>query len=287
MHRADFILSRCGTQRVKANNIYQEYIRDKHHLHMNATRWVTLTGFIQHLGQAGIVRVEETEKGLFISWIDNSPKALAKAVSAIFVFAGLKRRADVHPCPQEANMKKERLNKSDEQRERDMIAEQIERAAAAQDDTKDTNDSGDSPPTELKRNEGEKVKLSLSLKKPALSTAPTTSGSPPVVTEQSTGPSTSTPAESGTSAPPVPFTTASKPATPASTNVFKSNVFKTTTKQAPINVFKTGIANSSKASTSGTNIPAGVKRPLSVTEQLMQEDMERKRRRMEREGARG
>lgn len=72
---------RCGTQRVKANNIYQDYIRDRSHLHMNATRWVTLTGFIQHLGQAGIVRVEDTEKGLFISWIDNSPKALAKAVS--------------------------------------------------------------------------------------------------------------------------------------------------------------------------------------------------------------
>ena len=70
----------CGTQRVKANNIYQEYIRDKHHLHMNATRWVTLTAFVKHLGSAGIVRVDETEKGLFIAWIDNSPKALAKAV---------------------------------------------------------------------------------------------------------------------------------------------------------------------------------------------------------------
>ena len=76
----------CGTQRVKANNIYQEYIRDKHHLHMNSTRWVTLTGFISHLGQAGIVRVEDTEKGLFISWIDNSPKALAKAVSCCSFF---------------------------------------------------------------------------------------------------------------------------------------------------------------------------------------------------------
>jgi Domain of Kin17 curved DNA-binding protein len=65
---------------VKANNIYQEYIRDKHHLHMNATRWVTLTEFVKHLGRGGIVRVDETEKGLFIAWVDNSPKALAKAV---------------------------------------------------------------------------------------------------------------------------------------------------------------------------------------------------------------
>jgi hypothetical protein len=50
---------------------------------MNATRWVTLTGFVSHLGQAGIVRVEDTEKGLFITWIDNSPKALAKAVRTL------------------------------------------------------------------------------------------------------------------------------------------------------------------------------------------------------------
>jgi len=49
---------------------------------MNATRWVTLTEFVKHLGRAGIVRVDETEKGLFIAWVDNSPKALAKAVGA-------------------------------------------------------------------------------------------------------------------------------------------------------------------------------------------------------------
>jgi DNA/RNA-binding protein KIN17 len=93
---------------------------------MNATRWVTLTGFISHLGQAGIVRVEDTEKGLFISWIDNSPKALAKAVSHIHPFPLWRDTDD----SQESTMKKERLNKSDEQRERQMILEQIERAAA-------------------------------------------------------------------------------------------------------------------------------------------------------------
>uniref|UniRef100_A0A7S1FQE7 C2H2-type domain-containing protein n=1 Tax=Corethron hystrix TaxID=216773 RepID=A0A7S1FQE7_9STRA len=32
-------LRRChGTKRVSANNIYQEVIRDKHHVHMNSTR---------------------------------------------------------------------------------------------------------------------------------------------------------------------------------------------------------------------------------------------------------
>ena len=47
---------------------------------MNATRWVTLTEFAKHLGRTGVARVDETEKGWFIAWIDNSPQALAKQV---------------------------------------------------------------------------------------------------------------------------------------------------------------------------------------------------------------
>ena len=47
---------------------------------MNATRWVTLSEFVKHLGRTGVGRVDETEKGWFIAWIDSSPKALAKAV---------------------------------------------------------------------------------------------------------------------------------------------------------------------------------------------------------------
>jgi len=74
-------LCRFGTKRVAANRVYQEYIADKQHLHMNSTRWVTLTEFVKHLGRSGVARVDETEKGWFIAWIDSSPKALAKAVS--------------------------------------------------------------------------------------------------------------------------------------------------------------------------------------------------------------
>ena len=82
-----YTLIRFGTKRVQANRVYQEYIQDKQHLHMNATRWVTLTEFVKHLGRSGIAKVDETEKGWFLAWIDNSPKALAKAVrSHIFSY---------------------------------------------------------------------------------------------------------------------------------------------------------------------------------------------------------
>jgi len=75
-----YTVHRFGTKRVKANTVYQEFIQDKHHQHMNSTRWVTLTEFVKHLGRTGVARVDETEKGWFIAWIDNSPKALEKQV---------------------------------------------------------------------------------------------------------------------------------------------------------------------------------------------------------------
>jgi len=141
---------RFGTKRVRANQVYQEYISDKHHLHMNSTRWVTLTEFVKYLGRSGIARVDDTEKGWFIAWIDSSPKALAKA---------------------EASLKKERATTSDEQRERQLIAEQIERAATETSHSEPT--SSTTPPAEegLKRDENaEKVVLSFSTK-PALSSS--------------------------------------------------------------------------------------------------------------------
>ena len=69
---------RFGTKRVAANVAYKEYISDKQHVHMNSTRWTTLTGFVQYLGKQGHCVVDETDKGWFIQWIDKDPKALAR-----------------------------------------------------------------------------------------------------------------------------------------------------------------------------------------------------------------
>ncbi|KAI0335721.1 hypothetical protein GY45DRAFT_1366344 [Cubamyces sp. BRFM 1775] len=226
---------RFGTKRVKANTVYQEFIQDRNHLHMNATRWVTLTEFVKHLGRTGVARVDETEKGWFIAWIDNSPKALAK---------------------QEASMKKERMTVSDEQRERMLIEEQIERAAA------EAGASGskleESPPAEelgLKRDETtEKVVLSLTPKTPALA-------------------STSTGTSSGIKL------NALKPAT----NPLKANPLKRP------NVFKQAAAASSSSAPAATDTEKtnGKKReaPMTAAERLIFEEQERKRRRMEREAA--
>jgi DNA/RNA-binding protein KIN17 len=218
---------RWGTKRVKANNVYQEYIQDKQHLHMNATRWVTLTEFIKYLGRSGIAHVDETEKGWFIAWIDNSPKALAK---------------------QEASLKKERLTVSDEQRERQLIEEQIERAAAeagakgeGSSSMVETEDVGKKEG--LKRDEGEKVTISFGVKPKATSES-TSAGQPSM--------------SSGLKA------ISMKPGT---------NPLKRT------NVFKQGATAKGEESSAKRKAPA----QMSAAERLILDDQERKRRRLERD----
>jgi DNA/RNA-binding protein KIN17 len=99
-----------GTKAVLINHFYQEYIANKTHTHMNATRWSSLTEYAKYLGREGICRVEETDKGLQIAWIDNSPEALKRA---------------------EAIRRKEMQDKGDEERELRIIREQQKRAEKA------------------------------------------------------------------------------------------------------------------------------------------------------------
>ncbi|KAF9740921.1 hypothetical protein PMIN06_005941 [Paraphaeosphaeria minitans] len=65
-----------GEKWIGANKFYNEYIRDKEHVHMNSTRFSSLTEFTKHLGRSGIVNVKEDEKdGLMIAWRDTSVAA--------------------------------------------------------------------------------------------------------------------------------------------------------------------------------------------------------------------
>ena len=74
----ELLRMRHGTKRMRANVVYNEYIADKQHIHMNATRWTTLSGFVQYLGKTGTCAVDETEKGWFIAYIDRDPEKIAR-----------------------------------------------------------------------------------------------------------------------------------------------------------------------------------------------------------------
>jgi DNA/RNA-binding protein KIN17 len=45
---------------------------------MNSTKWESLSGFVQYLSTSGKVLVDESEKGLYITWIDRDPEVLAR-----------------------------------------------------------------------------------------------------------------------------------------------------------------------------------------------------------------
>ncbi|KAI3832789.1 hypothetical protein MKW98_002335 [Papaver atlanticum] len=64
--------------RIAATVVYNEYIADRHHVHMNSTEWATLTDFVKHLGRTGKCKVEETPKGWFMTYIDCDSETLFK-----------------------------------------------------------------------------------------------------------------------------------------------------------------------------------------------------------------
>jgi DNA/RNA-binding protein KIN17 len=61
---------------IDANSVYQELIANKSHIHMNATKWDTLSSFVQYLGKHHIAEVERDEKAekWLIKYIDKTKR---------------------------------------------------------------------------------------------------------------------------------------------------------------------------------------------------------------------
>jgi DNA/RNA-binding protein KIN17 len=96
---------------------------------MNSTQWATLTEFVKHLGRTGKCKVDETEKGWFVTYIDREPETLLREA--------LKN-------------KRERSEMADEERHEREIQKQIDRASksgrfgdTAENDGVNENDDGD------------------------------------------------------------------------------------------------------------------------------------------------
>ena len=49
---------------VDSNLVYQEYIKDRHHIHLSATRWKSVAGFVRFLGQKGIAEIKKKKKNI-------------------------------------------------------------------------------------------------------------------------------------------------------------------------------------------------------------------------------
>ena len=127
---------RFNGRRVNANHVYQEYISDRHHIHMNSTQWETLTEFVKYIGREGIVKADETEKGWFVTYIDRSPET------------------------EEKRKKKMKMAADDEERQEKLLMDQVEKAKQNA-----SNDINPASSTELLRDEDSEEKVSFAIPK--------------------------------------------------------------------------------------------------------------------------
>ncbi|EDQ88608.1 uncharacterized protein MONBRDRAFT_8991 [Monosiga brevicollis MX1] len=97
-----------NTRRVMANSVYNAYIGDKEHIHMNASKWQSLTEFVKYLGREGYCLVDETPKGWYIQWIDRDPETLERQARLRRMEASRKDEADRQAEMLEAQMERDR-----------------------------------------------------------------------------------------------------------------------------------------------------------------------------------
>lgn len=84
------------SQRILANTVYCDYISNRHHTHMNSTIWVTLSNFCQYLGRTGQCSIDKTPKGWYLTYVDNTPEARARAAEAAKKEQGEQVQKDAH-----------------------------------------------------------------------------------------------------------------------------------------------------------------------------------------------
>jgi DNA/RNA-binding protein KIN17 len=150
-----------GEKWISANKFYNEYIRDKEHVHMNATRFASLTELTKHLGREGVCHVKEDEKdGLMIAWRDTSAAALKRKQEI-----SEQEAAEARSGAGEDKMLKKMAKRAHEEAEAKKVIE-AKRAAAAAIATPPTPPAEDSLVEEEKK-EAESaapVKLSFGMK---------------------------------------------------------------------------------------------------------------------------
>ncbi|XP_062852813.1 DNA/RNA-binding protein KIN17 [Trichomycterus rosablanca] len=131
----ELLRRRFGTKRVHNNIIYNEYISNREHVHMNSTQWETLTEFTKWLGREGMCKVDETPKGWYVQYIDRDPETIRR---------------------QDELERKKKQDLDDEERSAKFIEEQVRRG-------RESKEPEEEPVfTELKReSEEEKVAFNL------------------------------------------------------------------------------------------------------------------------------
>ncbi|KAJ3320454.1 DNA/RNA-binding protein kin17 [Boothiomyces sp. JEL0866] len=125
--------SRYKNGRHSAKAIYEDFISDPFHVHLNSTRWTSFTSYVKYLGKEGFAKVEETDGGWMIQYIDRTGN-IDKQKSA---------------------QKKAIVEKTDEERERILLQEQLNAAKIPEEVNVNKTFA------ELKRDDGNPIKLAF------------------------------------------------------------------------------------------------------------------------------
>ena len=132
-------LRRKGGRTVNANHVYTAYIADREHVHMNATKWDSLSSFVGYLGKSGLVEASQDEDGhLLVRYIDRDPRVLQR---------------------QEELAKKEGRERSAEEEERRRIDAEIAEARRRREDGHDEREEEDEVEARRVREEEEAERL--------------------------------------------------------------------------------------------------------------------------------
>ncbi len=170
------------------------------HVHMNSTKWTSLTSFLQYLGREGKAVVDQTEKGWFIRWVNRDPEAIARKAAIE------KREAGLLDA---------------EERAAKILSQTVAlaNAQAAAEAVTDPLALSNSTATELKRDQTTKIAFSLSLGGPKKDSNASAAAAAAATAETSAPNATAT-ATATTPTPTVPVTangTTNSPAAPTAT----------------------------------------------------------------------
>ena len=127
--------------RSKATSIWKSVIAERHHIHLNATKWLTLTEFVKYIGREGMADVDVDEEGKWhVRYINRDPAAEER---------------------KKALERKEKMDQDDSERAARMVEKQIKEAQKALKDRglAPNADSVAAASQELRREEGEKISL--------------------------------------------------------------------------------------------------------------------------------
>jgi DNA/RNA-binding protein KIN17 len=111
----NLLTSKYTGKRVEANLVYQEIILNPEHVHINATKWTNLTNYVKYLGKEGFCKVEQDGEDWYLTMPD---KKLA--------------------VERERVLKKAVVERNEEEREQEMLKNQISKAGGLEEAPKPT-----------------------------------------------------------------------------------------------------------------------------------------------------